>query len=253
MIDVDPRKGSAELCPLLNVYGSRKGVTAKAGAEMPAGDFAFDGHGPHGKVRVGVERKRVKDLINSMRTGRLGGHQIPEMLKLYDYGWVLVEGIWRGNPENGILEEAVYRGWREVRLGSAGFSFAEINNFLLSISIQSPLKISRTDTIHDTALFIVELYKWFQKPWSAHRSVNKVFYHPLPNRALLTKPSLTRRMANEVRGLGWEKTAAVDTYFKSPVEMICATEAEWRRMPGIDKVLSKRIVRAMNTGKEEEE
>ena len=110
MILVDPRAGSRELIPLLEAYGSPRRIPVQLAAEeMPAGDFLFEGNGPYGRVRVGVERKTIPDLINSRDQGRLMGTgkspgQVHKMMEQFDYSWLLVEGIWRGNPETGLLE-----------------------------------------------------------------------------------------------------------------------------------------------------
>lgn len=244
LIEVDSREGSRELIPLLTAYSSGKGVQIKS-TTLEFADFAFNGKGPHGKCRVGIERKRLQDLINSMRTGRLSGHQLPGLLESYDYIWLLVEGIFRGNPETGILEEAKYKSWRPVSIGKTRFMLAEVENFLTSIAVQTPVKIKTCDTIHSTALAILNMYSWWNKDWRAHKSC-KVIYDPFPARALMLKPSIVQKVANQLPGVGWEKSGAVDTYFDSVFDMCTATPQDWQRLPGIGDVLSGRIVQLLN-------
>ena len=51
----------------------------------------------------------------------------------------------------------------------------------------------------------------------------------------------------EARSLvGWEKSSAAASRFKTVLEMVAATEKEWREVPGVGKVLAKKIVEAVN-------
>lgn len=248
MIQVDPRQGSAELTPLIKAYGSNKGVTARTwGTNLPA-DFRFRGNGPHGEVWVGVELKKVRDLLNAMRTGRYEGHQAPEIVTNHSYSWLFLQGIWRGNPENGLLEEAKPGKWVPVATGRTRYMHAELGNFLNSLQVRTPIKVTQCDTVHEAALALINLYKWWQKKWTEHKSFKVIYTAPSPLVPLSGDHSLVRRWANQIYGLGWEKSEAVDTYFKTPLDMVVATEADWRRLPGVDKVLARRIVRAIHHG-----
>jgi ERCC4-type nuclease len=72
-----------------------------------------------------------------------------------------------------------------------------------------------------------------------------VIYTPPPPAALWLKPSLVRRVATQLEGIGWEKSAAVAAKFSSVLDMIVATEAEWQTIPGIGKGLAARAVRQL--------
>lgn len=243
MIEIDRRAGSVELATIIKAYGSRTATKTQV-VELEFGDFAFAGNGPHGTCKIGVERKTLKDLLNSMRTGRLAGHQLPGMLRAYDYCYLVVEGIYRGNPETGLLEHAVRGGWREVRIASSGFMHAAVDNYLTSLETQTPIHIRNCATLHDTALFLVNLHQWFQKRWDSHQSC-KVIYDPFPARALFQRTSLVRKIAAQLPGIGYTKSAGIEAVFPAVVDMVVADEKDWAKLPGIDKVLSRRIVRAL--------
>src|SRR5580704_1028800 len=52
---------------------------------------------------IGYERKRLPDLINSMKDRRLSGHQLKGMYSLYDRVELVVEGVWRAG-DGGAIE-----------------------------------------------------------------------------------------------------------------------------------------------------
>jgi ERCC4-type nuclease len=98
MILVDQRTGSADLEPQLKALGLPTELMF-----MEFGDIAWTGRGENGTaVQVGIELKKLPDLLTSLRDGRLPNHQVPGMLKkpegAYDYGWLIVEGKWRKGP-----------------------------------------------------------------------------------------------------------------------------------------------------------
>src|ERR1035437_4551441 len=93
MILVDRRIGSNDLLAPLKAADFEAQLV-----ELEFGDIAFEGKGPNGTtLNIGVELKVLGDLVNSLRTGRLAGHQLPGLLKTYDHAWLLMEGQWRAN------------------------------------------------------------------------------------------------------------------------------------------------------------
>ena len=113
MIQIDERTGSAELQSLFP-----PGVPTIVG-RLEFGDFAFLGNGPEDEpVSIGVERKGIRDLLNSMVTGRLVGHQLIGLVNNYHYVYIVVEGLWRFNPTDGMMEEHSNGGWVPIQLGS---------------------------------------------------------------------------------------------------------------------------------------
>ena len=61
---------------------------------MDYGDAMVTGNGPCGQVDIGIERKRIGDLVNSITTGRLSGHQLPGLLAQYYKVYIIVEGMY---------------------------------------------------------------------------------------------------------------------------------------------------------------
>ena len=71
-----------------------------ADPQLEFGDLFWVGRGEKGaSLSIGVEHKTVTDLVNSLRTARLQGHQLPGMRAalegekpLYDVAYLIIEG-----------------------------------------------------------------------------------------------------------------------------------------------------------------
>src|ERR1700685_3075549 len=108
MIYIDDRVGSIELLPTFQSHRNRPQCSS---SRLIAGDMCFSGQGAMGNCMIGVERKRLKDMLNSIRSGRFSGEQLPKLIEHYEYSYLIVEGIWRCNWDNGLLEDMWGNGW----------------------------------------------------------------------------------------------------------------------------------------------
>jgi ERCC4-type nuclease len=219
---------------------------------LNAGDFCFSGHGPKGPCLIGIERKSVKDMLNSMRTGRFDGEQLPKLLDHYEFTYLLVEGHYRTNWRTGMLETHGKDGWWTLTLGQSEFLGLELESFLNTVTIRTPVRVVRTHDERGTVEMVLALHHWWSTPWSDHRDTMGL-YSPDPAQLVsLSKASTIRRVANQLTGVGWNKSAAVEGAFKSVAEMIVHTDdtgqptefvtaKEWAKLPGIGKTMSTRI------------
>jgi ERCC4-type nuclease len=196
-----------------------------------------------------------------MRDGRLYGHQIPGMLDLYDFSYLLVEGEVRQSPNGaGALEEFYHGRWCSVSFGSRGCTWAEFDHFLCVVEVRTPIRIRRTKSPEESARDLVSLWHyWSDKLWEEHRS-HKTF-NSEPHRVLMMKPCLVARVAKELDGIGWDKASAVASHFPDVLSMVSAPPSEWekisgqgttkngRQRPGIGKLTAERIYRELR-GKE---
>src|SRR5580704_11288745 len=78
--------------------------------ELEYGDATFSGSGESGDSLIGIEHKRLSDLVAGMKDHRLSGHQLRGLWRLYDYVFLFVEGCWRPGP-GGEIEELGPNGW----------------------------------------------------------------------------------------------------------------------------------------------
>ena len=241
---VDERVGSVDLLgPLQALHLPTQSM------KLESADIAFEGNGPDGPMLIGIERKRIKDLLDSKRSGRLAGHQLPNLLRDYQTVYLVVEGPYRPNPQTGVLETIIRGSWEPIRLGKEGFPASELNGFLIGLEQMAGVKIRWTFNRGETAYLIHNMWTWWGVPWEDHGSLN-VIYTPPPPTVQFVKPSFERRVAAQLDGIGWEKSKQVEDRFHSVAEMVSATEKEWQSVAGIGKTLAKRIVAAFRGQKE---
>lgn len=241
MITLDARIGSKDLLKYLPKGKARLG-------HLQYGDASFLGNGPDDvPIPVGIELKRLLDLLSSMTTGRLSGHQLPGMQACYRVRYLVVEGIWRPNPSTGLLERPMGKGWVPVELGTRTFMASEVDGYLNTLDMLGGMHVRTTGSPRQTAQLILSIHHWWtDKKWEAHRSHLAFDESDGLGTALLTKPKLLRRIAKELPGVGWARSQAVAAYFDNVVEMVNAPSEEWEKIEGIGEVIAEEVVREMN-------
>lgn len=232
MMYVDRRAGSGELFLPLQSAGLACELTT-----LDYGDCAFVGNGSAGEILIGIERKTVRDLLQSMQTGRLSGHQLPGLVEQYAYRWLLVEGPYRCGKD-GRIEIPWRTGWEPVRL-----MYSAVEAYLLTLTLRGGLHVQRTFGIQESAQWLAALYHWWTaKDWQAHRS--HLALHQPADAAIWSRPTLVQRMAAQLPGID-EKAKPVGEHFKTVAAMVAAEETQWRTIPGIGKVTAARVRAAM--------
>jgi len=249
MILVDPRTGSRELLDGLRNLGADARI---ADGEL-ASDFEFTGCGADGTILVGVERKTIQDLVNSMRDHRLAGSQLIGMTQTYDEIYVLVEGIWRRQRESGMVE---YRngGWHTIR-GQVRYS--EVDSFLCSLEATTRdwtnLHVWRTQDQEETCAAVVDRFHWWQKPWEEHTSVSRSIYAPVPQRprkgtkaAMRHDPTLLEKWLADLPGID-SRWLDLAPHFRSARDMANADVERWLGIKGmrIGQKTAENIVQAV--------
>lgn len=238
---VDTRAGSNTLIPLLQ----RRGVKGVEGVTLPSADVAIDGLGPEGRpISVGIEYKHLGDMLQCIDNGRFVGHQLPDMLDCYEVPILLVEGIWRERAD-GILEVPAGVTWKPIRVG-AGYAMASaLVGFLLTMEMKVGIKVMRTGTTSQTVDWLYHINRWWTtKEWEDHRA--HLAFDNSQALALISRPSLVRRVAKELPGVGMGRSGPVARRFDSVVDMAMATVDEWQAIEGIGKTTAQRVVRAIN-------
>ncbi len=247
MILLDPRVGSKHLAEHFDALEVPYELT-----HLEFGDAAFVGEGETGAVSVGIELKNIGDLVNSMTSGRLAGHQLPGLLDRYGSNvWLIVEGIYRAKKGSGLLEVPRGAGWSPLSPGNRPIFAADVENFLTTLEVQAGVKVRLTRCERDTATTIGLLHGWWQKPWGTHRSLH-VIHRPTQPMHLTTKDSVSvqiQRIALGLPGVGYDRSWAIAGAFKSPAWMALAGESEWAEVPGIGKQGARNIVAAWHTEK----
>ena len=135
-------------------------------------------------------------------------------------------------------------GTNSVRLEA--FQAREVLSFLHTLMVKTGVMVFYSGTKRETVQVVSMLHGWWSnKAWDEHTAhLGLVKQHKSTDGAVeLVKAPLLRRVAAELPGIGWQKSREVAKHFGSVLEMSLATEREWRRIPGIGKILAERITK----------
>lgn len=243
-LHVDRRIGSSDLYPLLQQQGAPVELDS-----MHYGDVYFLGQGEGGTpVPIGVERKRLNDLLSSLMSGRLNGHQLPGLLNAYAFSWLVVEGSYRVDPE-GILLVPRRGGWVPLAHGRQRYMAAALESWLLTVSLRGGLRLMFTRDEQHTARWLHALYQWWLKPWEKH-SGHLALDQAMPERdaMLLTGTTLVQKVAAQLPGIGYTRAHAVSKAFPNILSLACAPVQQWRQIPGIGDGIAAQVVKAIQQG-----
>lgn len=223
MIRVDDRTGSAELIKYFQPYG----ISVQK-SRLEFGDFDFLGKGPQGECAVVFERKRIEDLVQSMESSRLAGHQLPGMAENYDYIYLIIEGIWRPGSDSQL----------EINNGrwiSRKTHTRAIHNYVMGLALRANVLPWRTGNQQETVAFIVDQYRmWTDKAWLEHKAHDTV-YAPA-NRGLGKgsgfRVSWTPRKISDAEAVAMQlglqdKARYAADAFRSVETLVTATWEEW--------------------------
>jgi ERCC4-type nuclease len=201
------------------------------------------GHGPNGStMSVGVEVKTVMDLMSSIATGRLAGHQIPGMFRTYDQSWLVVHGQVRADDSN-YLQIKRKAGWRHYLLHGREVPWSYLEGWLLTATMTSPLKVKWAANLNEVASWVACLDGWLAKEWEKHRALS-VFHktpHPVMPPGVNPVESLMAEVASTFPAMGWERGWAAARNFDSIGDMVQATKEEWQEIRGIGPVIAKSV------------
>lgn len=238
---VDRRAGSKDLYPQLQMAR----VQPLELGDLHYGDVSILGNGPEGcPWTVGIEYKKLPDLAQSIDTGRLAGHQLPGMLECYQDCWLLIEGIWR-TGKYGEVQVPRASGWQSLINGrSGGFSAKSLYGFILTCQIKLGIKVVQCGASEQTVAWLSAINHWWTgKEYEEHRA--HLAFDSSSALTLVSRPSLVRRVAKELPGIGWGRSGAVAKSFHSVVEMATAAQSEWEDIEGIGKTTAGRVIDAL--------
>lgn len=241
MIIVDDRAGSCDLFPYIKALTTDAIMTR---LDPPFGDIAWVGNGPDGQsIKVGVEYKKVAEILGAIGgDNRFVGHQVGGMVEHYDRRFLLVEGRIRADRNTGVIQEQRRGQWVNVQKGGRGFTYRDLDHWLTSIEEQAQFRVVKTFDEYESARWVVTKHSWYvAKGWADHKTLHQ-FHVPAPPSATFVRPGLVRRVAKELKGVGWDKSIQVAAKFASVRAMANANERDWASIDGVGKTMSRRIV-----------
>lgn len=207
---------------------------------LHAGDFCFTGNGPDGDpILIGVERKRMRDMVNSIRGGRLSGEQIPKLMS-YDRAYIILESQWKTDWTTGQLMERWGRQWQPVMSGTKQIMTGlELESFLNDIRDHTPIQVICTEDEYQTVEAVLSLVHSWSKPWDKRH--HHVDIHRPEKFASFEKASTIRRVLYCLDGVGWEKSQAAEQVFKSVEDLVLAGPKDLQKIPGFGPKISKSV------------
>lgn len=233
MVTVDRDRASAGLLPLLK----RHMIPAELG-KLKFGDVSFIGRGAEGRpVPVGVEYKKLPEMLKSYLDKRYVGHQYPGMARTYERSFLLVEGEYRPDPKSGLLQVQKFGHWISAR---NAVMWREYRAHLMTLAFCGGVPTLESKDESETGWLLACLYRWWTgKDFDQHKS-HLAFSEAGPE-GLLTKHSLKRRWAKELPGIGYEKSKALADHYESARHLALATVTDLMEVDGIGHKLAIRI------------
>ena len=252
MIFIDRRTGSLDLAPLIK--------TPNMLCELEFGDVSFNGTSKEESVSIGIERKKIRDLLNSIATGRLSAHQLPGMLKSYDYSYIIVEGVWKGDRSGElVISRDGGKSFLPVFYGKRKWTAEGVWNYLTTIEtfMYVPFRITRG--AKETAQVVETLYRWWQ---NYHRHTSHLALHTKaynkPMGVVDLRPrqkpidemegvnKYVRYIAAQLPHIEALRSIDVGKKFKSVREMFEADEKAWLSIPGIGKQTVREVFKVLH-------
>ena len=199
---VDYRRGSQELIAPLEALGYDVAETT-----LPYGDVAFTGKGEQGKsVEVGVEFKKLEELVQALKTERLQGHQLLGMHHAYDFRYLLIEGELLYDRKGHLLKRVGRREFKPI----PGMGVYELLKRVHVLWLRGGLMPIWTPNRRHTLMQLDVLHKvWTDKALDEHTSHLAIYQPPA-----LVQISQFRQTVSTLPGIGLRVSLAVEKYFK---------------------------------------
>lgn len=227
---IDRRVGSKDLLKPILATGLDAEIT-----ELTFADVAFAGQGTNGvSVDVGIELKNLNDLVGSLRSGRLAGHQLPGLRAAYEFSWLVVEGLWRTNDAGVVVTyQGKSRGWVPLH---GKMRASELEKQVLTLELCGGLHVRYTNSRADTVRFVHNLYRWFtDQRMDQHTSHLAVHQQPT-----LVPISATRQALCQWPGLGIKSSKAVADHFGNSLRLAASAPlSEWAGIAVVDEATGK--------------
>lgn len=236
MILIDDRTGSRELAPLFKQLGQPFKII-----RLEYADFAFDGNGPDGEVvKVGIERKTVPDLLQSLASGRFADGQLPGLQATYNHFYIFIEGAMRRSlKEEGMLEYSM-DGMPWTTGYSKPISWYAVFNALATFE-DCGARLRFPYQQRDTATQVASLYQRSQKAvHHAHQVVKKVL--------VARRAGPVAKVARAL-GLGHKYARAAEERWGTDVSaMITASHSEWCEI--VSKPTATKVINVIQGARE---
>lgn len=222
MLFVDPRQGSDNLYVSLKKAGL---PVELADPQLPFGDVYFVGRGTNGSgINIGIEHKSVNDLVNSLQTARLQGHQLIGMRADYDLCWLIIEG----KPMRDRQGHLVYKSKHGIH--RLGMTINELYKRLTVLHLCGGLNWVWFHSRKETVDWFTAFYQtWTDKSIDEHKSHLALYEAPT-----LAPVSQFERTVRTLPQVGPQVAKAAKKRFGSIKNAITAFTMDWATLSTID-------------------
>jgi ERCC4-type nuclease len=247
MIYIDDRAGSA---PLLHMppFNDRAIATP---SRLPSGDLMFTGNGPSGLLLIGIELKRVDELLTSQQSGRLTS-QLERMQTDYARRWLVYYSPIRqdGNEFSYLLNGS----WTRAVFGDPGDKSSKPVPYRYLFNLLSDIEEAGFRVVHCADL--QQVISWtlccclsWAKPWSERKYLRVVdTSQPMPiipryhvDKQEHERIKLAVRLASLIPGIGTKSVRSFVRAFPSIAAMFNATISQIMSVEGFGKTRAERI------------
>jgi ERCC4-type nuclease len=139
---------------------------------LPSGDIMIIGKGPNNSpLSIGIEYKKVGDLLDSLHSKRFQGFQHPNMCQDYQICFLLVAG--RVREHNGMLQytNGSTTKWHDADFGgNFSYTYDAYLKFISGPGFIQHFNLLSVETVADAARQVCALYEVYNKSWSKHQS-----------------------------------------------------------------------------------
>lgn len=225
---------------------------------LPFGDWnwlgVWDGGQP---IWVWGDRKKIGDLVSCVTdTNRL----LAQIQKAYEAGFriffVVIEANYRPSPTSGMLQTLHGKEWRDYHLNpkdknSPMVEYSRIDNYLNQLDFYLGVRVRISRSPRETARMVIDLYHLFQQPPEEHSSLKKFEVDTKAKGSYLQRPTLIRKIANQLPHVGWEKSQAFEDRFGTAKELCQILglgelgKKELMSVDGVGKKIASDIVEAI--------
>ncbi len=208
-------------------------------------------------VWIWGERKHLGDLVNcALDTGRFLRQIQDAHAANFTFFYTIIEAYYR-KGKDGLLETRRGKSWEVYHLNprdkkSPTVSYDRIEGYLNQIEYYCNVHVYHTTSPKETANTILSIYHMFQQAPEDHNSLKQFTTSPDPVAAFLGKPSLIRRIAKELPGVGWKLSQEFERGFGDTWNMCIAIVdkdvARFMQISGVGKKTAEAIIEACEEG-----
>jgi len=196
------------------------------------GDVMFEGRGEKGEsVLVGIEFKKLEELVQAVRTERLQGYQLIGMRDTYKFGYLMYEGELLYDKAGSLQQWKKGRFGKKYRVPMPGQM--TVNELLKRVNVLhlcgGLTPIPTLDRNH-TLQAILALYRTFtDKDLDKHKSHIAAYEAP-PIRPI----NGLRRTLKTFPDIGMKASLAAQLKFGTLIDAVNATVEEWASLEVVD-------------------